>query len=243
MVIGGNKKLCVILSYNNAGTAALCLVRLCPSKEIPLLDGHGICNRYNRRHGLLHNRGNIRYSGNCGCVSAARHSIWRRFLSLCCSLRLFLYISRDSCHIHQSGTCIINACHHTAGYRAKQDSCCSNPCCPAHHALSRRCFFLFFIFPAVPGKIPVLSELVIVWGIFPPGCIFTGRMVLLRFCFSAPGLICAASLLQLLGRSPVYLSFLSFILIHLLSIFFFVHNECSFRTLPFDGSIIRKRIV
>ena len=87
--------------------------------------------------------------------------------------------------------------------------------------------------------------------VFSPGCIVRAGLApgLLTFlsmgrsadafcvCFGLRTSFSLCSLLKLIWCGPVYLLPLSLILLHVLSIFIFVHNERSFRLLPFGGCI------
>ena len=72
MVVCNDQKLGVILSDDDAGTAARDFVGLGLSKPGVALVDLGICDRYDRRKGCVHNRGDIlnnnTVAGSCGCV-------------------------------------------------------------------------------------------------------------------------------------------------------------------------------
>ena len=129
MVVGSDQKFCIILSNNDTRTAALCLISLRHTKEIVLFHSHGIVDGYQRRHCLFSDGRNIGYCRYSGRTSVIGCSACFRYL---CSGGSFCFCRCSSCYISKScktGAYIINTCHHTACYCAKQHSCCSNTCC------------------------------------------------------------------------------------------------------------------
>ena len=144
MIISSNQKLCIILSNNNTGATALCLISLRHTKEIVLFNSHRIVDGYQRRHCFFCNRRNIRYRRyRCGTLSI-RSCLCFRYLR-CCGAFCFCWCR--SCYIRKTcktGSYIIYSCHHTACNCSKEDgSCCdtSGFSDPAVFAFWRlRCF-------------------------------------------------------------------------------------------------------
>ena len=122
MVVCNNQKLGVILSDDDAGTAARDFVGLGLSKPGVALVDLGICDRYDRRKGCVHNRGDIlnnnTVAGSCGCVRC-------RDLGRLPDGLVYL-----GALVRQQGVDrTVDSVHRSAGYDAEEERCrCDKSC-------------------------------------------------------------------------------------------------------------------